>query len=197
VRIRGITVYRAIFSSTIAVSGAAASLIFAFLFHPAIGVFNYILDLMGMPRVPWLTSTSTALFAVSWVTIWLSLGMNTIIMLAGMQGIPDELYEAARIDGAGFASQFRHVTLPLLSPTVFFLIVIDTLAAFQAFTQFNVLTKGGPVRSTNTLVYSIYREFYFNGAYGYSSAMAVILLFIMLSLTIIQFFGLERRVFYQ
>jgi ABC-type sugar transport system permease subunit len=197
IRLRGITIFRAIFSSTIAVSGATASLIFAFLFHPAIGVFNYILDLMGLPRVPWLTSTETALFAVSWVTIWLSLGLNTIIMLAGMQGIPDELYEAARIDGAGFASQFRHVTLPLLSPTIFFLLVIDTLAAFQAFTQFNVLTRGGPVRSTNTIVYSIYRSFYFDGAYGYSSAMAVILLFIMLSLTLIQFFGLERKVFYQ
>jgi ABC-type sugar transport system permease subunit len=197
IRVRGISIFRAIFSSTIAVSGATASLIFLFLFHPAIGVFNYLLDLMGLPRVPWLISTDTALFAVSWVTIWLSLGLNTIILLAGMQGIPDELYEAARIDGAGFRSQFRHVTLPLLSPTIFFLIVIDTLAAFQAFTQFNVLTRGGPVQSTNTIVYSIYREFYFNGAYGYSSAQAVILLFIMLALTSVQFFGLERKVYYQ
>jgi sn-glycerol 3-phosphate transport system permease protein len=131
------------------------------------------------------------------VTIWLALGLNTIIMLAGMQGIPDELYEAARIDGAGFWSQFRHVTLPLLSSTIFFLIVIDTLSAFQAFTQINVMTRGGPVNATNTLVYEIYREFFFNGAYGYAAAQAVVLLVIMLMLTTVQFFGLERRVYYQ
>lgn len=131
------------------------------------------------------------------MTIWLSLGLNTIILLAGMQGIPDELYEAARVDGAGFLRQLRNVTLPLLSPTIFFLLVIDTLAAFQAFTQFNVLTRGGPVNSTMTIVYAIYRDFYFNATYGYAAAQSVILLFIMLGLTLFQFFGLERRVFYQ
>jgi len=197
IRIRGIAVFRAIFSSTIAVSGATASLIFLLLFNLAIGVFNYILDLLGLPRVPWLTDPSWALFSVSMVTIWLSLGLNTIIMLAGMQGISDELYEAARIDGAAFWSQFRHVTLPMLSPTIFFLIVIDTLAAFQAFTQIQVMTRGGPVNATNTLVYSIYRSFYFNGSYGYAAAQAVVLLFIMLALTSILLFGLERKVYYQ
>lgn len=197
IRIRGISGFRTFFSSTIAVSGATASLIFLFLFNLSIGVFNYILDLLTLPRVPWLTNMTWALFAVSMVTIWLALGLNTIIILAGMQGIPDELYEAARIDGAAFWSQFRNVTLPLLSPTLFFLIVIDTLSALQAFTQINVMTKGGPVDATNTLVYSIYRQFYFNGAYGYAAAQSVILLFIMLAFTSIQFFGLERRVYYQ
>jgi len=197
IRIRGIAVFRTIFSSTIAVSGATASLIFLLLFNLSIGIFNYILDLLYLPRVPWLTDPVWALFSVSMVTIWLALGLNTIIMLAGMQGIPDELYEAARIDGAGFWEQFRHVTLPLLSPTIFFLIVIDTLSAFQAFTQIQVMTRGGPVNATNTLVYSIYRSFYFNGAYGYAAAQAVVLLFIMLALTTVQFFGLERRVYYQ
>ena len=197
IRLKGITVFRAFFSSTIAVSGATAALIFLLLFNLSIGVFNYILDLLGLPRVPWLTNMGWALFSVSMVTIWLGLGLNTIILLAGMQGIPDELYEASRIDGAAFWSQFRHVTLPLLSPTIFFLIVIDTLSAFQAFTQINVMTRGGPVNATQTLVYSIYRQFYFNGAYGYAAAQSVVLLFIMLALTTIQLFGLERRVHYQ
>ena len=197
IRVRGITIFRAFFSSTIAVSGATASLIFLLLFNLSIGVLNYVLDLLQLPRVPWLTDPSWALVSVSMVTVWLALGLNTIILLAGMQGIPDELYEAARIDGAAFWSQFRHVTLPLLSPTIFFLIVIDTLSAFQAFTQISVMTRGGPVNATNTLVYSIYREFFFNGAYGYAAAQAVILLVIMLMLTTFQFFGLERKVYYQ
>lgn len=196
IRLRGISVFRAIFSSTVAVSGATASLIFLFLFNPSIGVFNYLLDVVGLPRVAWITSTSTALFSVALVSVWLQLGLNTIILLAGMQGISEELYEAARIDGANYWQSLRRVTLPLLSPTIFFLIVVDTLAAFQAFTQFNILTRGGPVQSTNTLVYSIFREFYFNGNYGYASALAVILMLIMLIFTILQFGVLERRVHY-
>jgi len=197
IRLRGITIFRAIFSSTIAVSGATASLIFLFLYNPSIGVLNYLLDLLHLARVKWITDTSTALLSVSIVSVWLQLGLNTIIMLAGMQGISDDYYEAALIDGAGFWQSFRNVTLPLLSPTIFFLIVVDTLAAFQAFTQFNVLTRGGPVNATNTLVYSIYREFYFNGNYGYASALAVILMLIMLIFTTLQFGVLERRVHYQ
>ena len=195
-RLRGIFFFRAIFSSTVAVSGATASLIFLFLYNPSIGVFNYLLDVANLPRVAWITSTSTALFSVALVSVWLQLGLNTIILLAGMQGIPEELYEAAKIDGANYWQNLRSVTFPLLSPTIFFLIVVDTLAAFQAFTQFNVLTRGGPVQSTNTLVYSIFREFYFNGNYGYASALAVVLLLIMLVFTVLQFGVLERRVHY-
>jgi len=197
IRLRGITIFRTLFSSTIAVSGATASLIFLFLYNPSIGVFNYFLDLAHLPRVMWLTSDKTALFSVSLVSVWLQLGLNTVILLAGMQGISDDYYEAAVIDGAGFWQSFRNVTLPLLSPTIFFLIVVDTLAAFQAFTQFNVLTKGGPAGATNTIVYSLYREFYFNGNYGYASAQAMILMLIMLVFTILQFGVLERRVHYQ
>jgi len=197
IRLRGISIFRTMFSSTIAVSGATASLIFLFLYNPSIGVFNYLLDLAHLPRVMWITSDKTALFSVSLVSVWLQLGLNTVILLAGMQGISDDYYEAALMDGAGFWQSFRNVTLPLLSPTIFFLIVVDSLAAFQAFAQFNVLTKGGPAGATNTIVYSIYREFYFNGNYGYASAEAMILMLIMLVFTILQFGVLERRVHYQ
>jgi len=196
-RLRGIALFRICFSFTIAVSGATASLIFLYLYHPATGPLNYFLDLLRLPRVNWLTDASTALMAVSLTTVWLQIGLNTIILLAGMQGISDEFYEAAKIDGAGFWASFRHVTLPLLSPTMFFLLVMDTLAALQAFTQFQVMTKGGPMSSTTVVVYSIYREFYFNGQYGYAAAQSVVLFFIMLVLTTIQFGVLERRVFYQ
>ncbi len=196
-RLRGISIFRAIFSSTIAVSGATAALIFMYMYNPATGPFAYFMALMGLPPIQWLTSTATALVAVSIVTVWLQLGLNTIILIAAMQGIADEYYEAARIDGAGFWASFRAITWPLLSPTMFFLLVIDTLGALQAFTQFQVMTKGGPVHATDVVVYSIYRSFYFNGDYGYAAAQAVVLFFIMLLLTAIQFGVIERRVFYQ
>lgn len=194
--LRGISVFRVIFSSTIAISGATASLIFLFLFHPAIGVFNFILDILNLPRVAWLTSDTTSLMSVSLVSIWLSLGFNTTIFLAALQGISQELYESARIDGASFWAQFRYITVPLISPTIFFLIVVSTLGALQTFTQINIMTRGGPVESTNVLVYLIYRAFYFNGQYGIAAALSVVLFVIMLGLTIIQFGVLERRVHY-
>ena len=196
-RLRRISIFRMIFSMTIAVSAATASLIFLYLFHPALGWFNYILGLLGLPDVPWLTDVRFALPSVALVTVWLQLGLNTVILLAGMQGIPEELYESAMIDGATGPAKFRHITLPLLSPTIFFLLVVDLLAAFQTFTQFHVLTKGGPINSTNVLVFSIYREFYFNGQYAYAAAQSMVLFLIMLVVTIIQFGVIERRVVYE
>ena len=196
-RLRRISIFRMIFSLTIAVSAATASLIFLYLFHPALGVLNYLLGLVGLPSVPWLTDVRTALPSVALVTVWLQLGLNTVILLAGMQGIPEELYESAMIDGASGAAKFRHITLPLLSPTIFFLLVVDLLAAFQTFTQFHVMTKGGPINSTNVLVFSIYREFYFNGQYAYAAAQSMVLFLIMLVVTIIQFGVIERRVVYE
>ena len=194
--LRGISIFRVIFASTIAVSGATASLIFLFLFHPAIGVLNYMLDLAQLPRVQWLTSEGSALISVSLVTIWLTLGFNTVIFLAALQGISQELYESATIDGAGFWPSFRHITLPMISPTIFFLIVVSTLGALQTFTQINIMTRGGPLDSTNVIVELIYRAFYFNGQYGIAATLSVILFLIMFALTIIQFGVIERRVHY-
>ncbi len=196
VEVRGISVFRVIFSSTIAVSAAVASLIFQFLFNPVSGTFNYLLDLVGLPRVQWLTSDATALFSVSMVSIWLQLGFCTILFLAAIQGIPQELYESAKIDGAGFWSSFRHITIPMVSPTLFFLVVIQTLNALQAFTQINILTRGGPANSTNAMVYLIYRSFYFYNQYGIAGALSIVLFILMLALTVIQFGVLERRVHY-
>lgn len=196
-RLRHISIFRMTFSLTLAVSAATASLIFLYLFHPALGMLNYLLSLVGLPAVGWLTNVSTALPSVALVTVWLQLGLNTVILLAGMQGIPEELYESAMIDGASGPAKFRHITLPLLSPTLFFLLVVNLLAAFQTFTQFHVLTKGGPINSTNVLVFSIYREFYFNGQYAYAAAQSIVLFFIMLIVTIIQFGVIERKVVYE
>lgn len=196
-RLKRISIFRVFFSSTIAVSAATASLMFLYLFHPTIGSLNYFLDLLNIPRIPWLVSEATALPSVSITCIWLQLGLNTVILLAAMQTIPDELYESASIDGANSWNKFIHITLPFLSSTFFFLLVIDMLAAFQTFTPIHVMTTGGPADSTNLLVYSIYREFYFNGKYGFAAAQSIMLFFIMLILTIIQFVFIERKVFYE
>ncbi|WP_324716603.1 sugar ABC transporter permease [Carboxydochorda subterranea] len=196
-RLRRIAIFRALFSSSIAVSGATASVIFLFMYNPAIGPLNYLLQSVGLPALRWHTDAVSALPSVALTTVWLQLGLNTIILLAGMQGIPEEYYESAALDGATFFTIFRRITMPLLSPSIFFLAVVDTLSAFQTFAPFEIMTKGGPMDATNTLVYSIYREFYFNGQYGFAAAQSVVLFIIMLLLTVLQFRLMERRVFYQ
>jgi sn-glycerol 3-phosphate transport system permease protein len=195
-RLKGIAFFRMIFSITIAISGATASLMFLYIYHPTVGV-NYLLSLIGINNMTWLVSEDTALMSVSITVIWLQIGLNTVILLAAMQTIPEELYESAMIDGANAWNKFLHITLPMLSSTFFFLMVVDMLAAFQTFTPIHIMTHGGPLESTNLLVYSIYREFYFNGKYGFAAAQSIMLFFIMLLLTVLQFVFVERKVFYE
>jgi len=195
-RLKRIGIFRMFFSITIAVSGATASLMFLYLYHPTVGV-NYLLGLLGIPEISWLVSEKTALFSVALTAVWLQTGLNTVILLAAMQTIPEELYESAMIDGANSWNKFFYITLPMLSSTIFFLLVIDMLAAFQTFTPIQIMTSGGPLNSTNLLVYSIYREFYFNGNYGFAAAQSIMLFLIMIFLTVIQFVFIERKVFYE
>ena len=197
IRLKGISVFRILFSLTIAISGATAALLFMFLYHPILGIFNYLLSLIGVSAIPWLIDPKWALIAVAIPRIWLGTGFATVLLLAGMQGIPEEYYEAAKIDGAGFWQGWRLITVPLLTPSLFFLLVVTTLNAFQTFTEVNVLTNGGPINSTEVMVQSIYRSFYFNGQYGYASAQALVLFVIIMALTIIQFGVLEKKVNYE
>jgi sn-glycerol 3-phosphate transport system permease protein len=196
-RLPRIAIFRVIFSITIAVSGATASLMFMYLYHPTLGSLNYFLELLHLPPVNWLISDQSALFSVALVSAWLQVGLNTVILLAAMQGIPEELYESAMIDGASSWDKFWYITLPFLGSTFFFLLVVDMLASFQTFTPVQVLTGGGPIDSTNLLVYSIYREFYINGKYGFAAAQSIMLFLVMLVLTIFQFVFVERKVFYE
>lgn len=195
-RLKGIGFFRTVFSSSIAVSVATASSVFLLLYHPSLGVFNYLLGKLGIPPVNWLTDPVMALFSVSLTTVWMNTGFNFIVLLSGMQGIPEELYESGSIDGARGWSLFRHITFPLLTPTLFFLLVVDTVSAFQAFGQIDLLTKGGPAGATEVLVYGIYRQAFFNGQFGVASVLAVIIFLLVLLLTLIQFGVLERKVFY-
>lgn len=217
-RLAGIVLFRTIFSSTVAASVAIASVMWLVLLHPQVGVLNYFLDRLGLPTTNWLndggwavgdqgsvfsafaawfTNPNWALLSVSATTVWMNVGFFTIIILAGLQNIPDELYESARVDGAGRWSQFWHVTLPMLSPTLLFASVVGVIFAFQAFGQIDILTEGGPVDATNVIVYSIFQEGFENFRRGAASAQALILFFIVLALTLAQFRLLERRVFYR
>ena len=196
-RLRGINVFRTMMSSTIAISAAVGALIWLLLLNPSLGLLNYILSLVGIPGPDWLIQPTTAIIAVAMTTIWLTLGTNIIVLLAGLQGVPEEIYEAARLDGARGLRMFTRITMPMVSPSLFFLLVVDTIAVLQAFTQIHLLTRGGPVDATRVLVYSIYQDAFQNFQFGFASAQAVILLVLVMALTLIQFRFVERRVHYQ
>ncbi len=196
-RLRGISIFRTMMASTIAISAAVGALLWLLLFNPSIGLLNYVLSLIGIRGPEWLIQPAIAIIAVSITTIWLTLGTNIIVLLAGLQGIPEEIYEAARLDGARGVRMFTRITVPMVSPSLFFLLVVDSVAVLQAFTQIHLLTRGGPVDATRTLVYGIYLDAFQNFQFGFASAESVVLFALVLALTIIQFRFVERRVFYQ
>lgn len=196
-RLRGINIFRTMMASTIAISAAVGALIWLLLFNPSLGLLNYVLSRVGVQGPEWLIQPTTAIIAVSITTIWLTLGTNIIVLLSGLQSVPEEIYEAARLDGARGLRMFTRITIPMVSPSLFFLLVVDTVGVLQAFTQIHLLTRGGPVDSTRVLVYGIYLDAFQNFQFGFASAQAVVLLVLVMTLTIIQFRYVERRVHYQ
>ena len=188
-KLKGIKVFHTIFSSTVATSVAVASVIWLVLINPTQGYFP----------VDWLSDPSRgiggALFGVSISSIWQNLGLTFIIVLAGLQAVPDELMEAATVDGMSATRRFFTVTLPLLTPTLLFLVVVLTVFAFQAFAQIDILTSGGPAGSTETLVYKIFQN-QAPSDLGVGSVMAVGLFVITFVVALAQFLILERRVHY-
>ncbi len=192
-KLKGIGVYRTIFSSTVATSVAVASVIFGTLFNPVVGFLPW----LGInPRPPILDNPDWALPAVALVTIWQTLGLTFILMSSGLQAIPDEIHEAARVDGAGVWTRFFRVTLPLLSPTIFFAVVIGGIFAFQTFGQIDLLTQGGPIGKTNVLTYFVYHTLRTENNDGKAAVLAVALFAITMTLTLVQMRFLERRVHY-
>ena len=194
-KLRGVTVYRTIFSSTVATSVAVASVIFFTLLNPQIGLLNYALGREG--ALSPLNDPTWALPSIALVTVWQNLGISFILMSAGLQAVPDELLEAARVDGAGTWSRFRNVILPMLSPTLFFAAVVGGILAFQAFGQIDLLTQGGPQQHTNVLVYAIYTAVFRNNDDAKGAVLAIALFVITLLLTLVQLRFLERRVQYE
>jgi sn-glycerol 3-phosphate transport system permease protein len=194
-RLRGITFFRTIFSSTVATSVAVAAVIFFTLLNPQIGLLNYALGRTG--SLSPLDDPTWAIWCVIGVTLWQNLGISFILMSAGLQAVPDELLEAARVDGAGTWSRFWHVVLPLLSPTLFFATVVGGILAFQTFGQVDLLTQGGPQDRTNVLVYAIYTAVFSENDDGKGAVLAIALFVITLVLTVVQLTFLERRVQYE
>jgi len=196
-KLKGIGFFRTMFSSTMGMSVAASSVIWMFMYNPTIGVINKVLNLVGIHDVQWLLDPKYALVAVSISTIWMNIGFTFLILLGGLQNIDEKLYENARIAGVSYWYQLRKITLPMLSPTLFFIITFSFINAFQTFGQIDILTKGGPTDSTNVIVYSIYKDAFVNYNVGSASAQATILFFCILLVTALQFKLGERKVHYQ
>ncbi len=194
-RLRGIAIYRTIFSSTVATSIAVASVIFFTLLNPQVGLLTWWLGREGQPSV--LADPQWALVAVSGVTVWQNLGLSFILMSAGLQAVPDDLLEAASVDGAGPWSRLVNVTLPMLSPTLFFSAVVGGILSLQAFGQIDLLTEGGPLRKTNVLVYAMYDAVFRQNNEGKAAVLSVALFGLTLLLTLVQIRLLERRVTYE
>ncbi len=194
--LRGRDGARAVLFAPTLLSGAAISIVWVYLFDPRYGLIAQALSWISVRSPDWLNNPSWAMPAIIIVYVWKNLGFTAVIYLAGLQAIPRDLYEAAKVDGAGVWWRFRSVTLPMLSPISFFLVVTSILNTFQAFDIIQVMTKGGPVNATNTLVYYVYEQGFVAFNAGRAAAAALVLFVIMLAITLIQLRYTEQRVHY-
>jgi len=195
--LKGITFFRTAYFLPVVSSMIAVALVWSWIYNPEYGLLNYLLQLLFGVRGPaWLDSTSWALPAMASVTVCKGPGYSMVIFLAGRQNIPQDLYHAATIDGAGVWKRFRHITLPMLSPTTFFVIVITLINSFQVFEQTYVLTKGGPANSTLTMSYYIYQNAFQYFQMGKAAAISYVLFAAVFTVTLVQFRIQKRWVFY-
>ncbi|MEM7736411.1 MAG: sugar ABC transporter permease [Deinococcota bacterium] len=189
-------VLRGVYFLPVVSSSVAISLSWRWLFNTDAGLVNAVIQALGGPAVPWLINPTSALWAVVIVAVWQQLGYDIVLFIAGLKAIPQEYIDAARIDGAHGGQVFRFITIPLLSPTTFFVLIISVIGSFQVFSIVNVMTGGGPALGTDVLVNLLYRRAFIFFDIGRASALAVLLLLILLGLTYIQFRFLGRRVHY-
>jgi multiple sugar transport system permease protein len=164
----------------------AVAIVWRFIYHPKFGIINYILSLVGIAPIDWLGDTATAMPAIVFMSVWKSFGYNMIIFIAGLQNIPEDLYEAASIEGATGWQKFRSITLPMLAPTTIFISLITMIGYFQFFAEPYIMTQGGPLNSTLSIVQYMYQEGFKWWNMGYSASIAFVFFFIILLGTIIQ-----------
>ncbi|MBC7559344.1 MAG: sugar ABC transporter permease [Dermatophilaceae bacterium] len=188
----GRTLFRALFYVPVVISGVASGVIFLRLFDPLIGLINQLLGSVGLPTVDWQGNGKAALVSIIVVTTWQGVGFGMVVYLAGLQGIPRELYEVAALDGATGWQRFRLIIWPLLGPTTFFLVVYSIIVSFQVFDVVYVMTRGGPGTSTTFLVQYAYDQGFNQRRQGYAAAIGVIIYLIVLLFTIAQW-RLSRR----
>ncbi|UFJ42713.1 sugar ABC transporter permease [Brevibacillus humidisoli] len=186
----------AVFSPYI-ISLVSVSLLWLWMMDPQYGLLNALLHMVGLPPSQWLADTSSAIWGLILVSVWKIVGYNTLICVAGLQSIPKELYEAAALDKTPAWRRFVAITLPMLSPTLFFLLVVNTIASFQVFDTVKIMTQGGPVNSTNMLVFFIYEYGFDFFKIGYAAAAGVVLLILVGVLTAVHFMLLAKRVHYR
>jgi multiple sugar transport system permease protein len=185
-RLFGVIFFRTVFFLPYITLGVAISIVWRWLYHPDLGLFNTLLAKVGIVGPNWLFSTTWAMPAMIILGNWRGIGFAMLVFLAGLQGIPEEYYEAATIDGASEWQKIRFITVPLLSPTTFFIFVISLIGAFQTFDQFYITTQGGPAFATTTLVLYIYNNAFSYFKMGYAGALAMVLFLCILLITLAQ-----------
>jgi len=186
-RIRGLGFFRQVYYFPNIVSTVAAAVTWLWILDPANGFLNRLLGLLGLPQPEWLYDPATALPALIGVGVWKSLGFNMVIYLAALQGIPPQIYEAARVDGAREVDAFFRITIPLVQPTTFFLLIMGFINGFQVFDQIYIMTQGGPANATTTLVHQIYLNAFFYHRLGYASAISIFLAAVVAAVTLVNF----------
>lgn len=198
-KLRGRIIFRTTFFLPVVMSLTALSALWLWIYDPEFGLANWLLRLLGFAPSRWLNNPQTALMAIIIMMIWQTLGYDIIIFLAGLQNIRRDLYEAASLDGAGTWATFWNITLPLLSPTLVFLIITSTIQAFRVFDPVYVMSAGlgGPANSTATLVFYLYRQAFYNLDAGYASAIAFVVVAIAMAFTALQLYLSRRWVTYE
>lgn len=179
------------------VSIVSIALVFKWMMEPNFGLFNFLLRKMGLPTSSWLSGSSTAMACVIAISLWKAVGYDVLILLAALRSVPTSIYEAAKLDNANRAVMFFKITLPMISPQLFFTLIIRTISSFKVFDTVRILTQGGPNNATVTMVYSIYTESLMSLRIGYGAVYGVILLVIVSLLTVVYFSGFSKKVFYQ
>jgi multiple sugar transport system permease protein len=196
--LRGIALIRTAYFLPVVTSATAVGLVWAWIYSPVDGILNQFIGLFGLPAQKWVSDPFWAMPAIIVMSVWQGLGTSVIVFLAGLQAIPQEYYDAASVDGAGRWSRFRRVTLPLLTPSIFFNGILALIAAFQVFDQVYVLARPGkPTQATITLIYFIYENGFKNFKMGYAAAASWILFLIVAALSILYFRSQRRWVHYQ
>jgi multiple sugar transport system permease protein len=194
-KIKGLALFRTLYYVPAVITGVALALLWWMMFNTEYGLINNALAIIGIPRIPWLTHTQWALPALIIMSLW-QVGGGMVIYLAGLQGIPSELYEAATVDGAGGWSKFRHITIPMLSPVLLFNLVLGIIGSFQSFTNALIMTNGGPSQSTLFLVLYIYRNAWQYNQMGYAAALSWALFAVILVVVVVVFRVTSARVYY-
>lgn len=190
------TFYRAAYYLPTVTSVLVLAMVWRWMYNPSYGLLNYLLSLFGIPPVNWLGSSATAMWSIILMTVLTPPGVGVIMYLAAMGSIPEEVYEAARIDGAGFFRRWWHITVPLLKPTTLYLVVLETIGSFQVFTQVLMMTQGGPGHSTTTLVTLIYDTAFRDFKFGQAAAQSMVLFAVTMLIAWVQFRFLRSDVEY-